>query len=113
MDRLVFWFWIAVLACFIAVSFVHHFGRATFLLRRWAAQNGYRIVHRERRDFLRGPFTWTSGRGQTVYSVVVEDGTGSTHQGWVRCGSYWRGLWSDKVEVRWEARMIADSPYAG
>jgi hypothetical protein len=80
-----------------------HFGRSSSLLHQWAAKNGYRIIRKEYRYFFRGPFTWTSTNTQTVYYVVVDDSSGISRSGWVRCGSWWFGLLSDKVEVRWEA----------
>src|SRR5262249_35973173 len=53
------------------------------------------------RNFFRGPFFWTSSKGQTVYRVTVEV-KGAVRTGWVRCGSWWLGLRSEQVEVRWD-----------
>lgn len=39
---------------------------------------------------------------QTVYRVTVEDGAGDVRRGWVRCGGFMVGLWSDKVQVKWD-----------
>ena len=90
---------------FVAVGVglvVFHFSRSDALLRRWAEENGYRLLRQEYCWFFKGHFFWTSSRGQTVYYVVVEDPSGEVHRGWVRCGSWWFGLLSDKAEVRWE-----------
>jgi hypothetical protein len=84
------------------VGIAWHFGRSQSLLDKWAAANGYRIIRREYRNFFRGPFFWTSAKGQTVYYVIVEDQVGRTRNGWVRCGGWWMGLLSDHVEVRWD-----------
>jgi hypothetical protein len=94
-----------VFGCFallIMLAWLWHFGRSNSLLHSWAAQNGFRIVRQEYRTFFRGPFFWTTTKGQTVYYVVVEDPTGKQRAGWVRCGGWWLGLLSDNVEVRWD-----------
>jgi hypothetical protein len=92
----------AAVAVVVILAIVWHFGRSNSLLHRWAAQSGLRIIRQEYRNFFKGPFFWTSTKGQTVYYVVVEDSAGNTRSGWVRCGSWWFGLLSDNVEVRWD-----------
>jgi hypothetical protein len=89
-------------AVLVSLTIWWHFGRSSSLLHQWAEQSGYRIVRREYRTFFKGPFFWTSTSGQTVYYVVVEDSGGDRRSGWVRCGSWWFGLLSDSVEVRWD-----------
>ena len=78
------------------------FWRSNALLYRWAERNHYRIVRKRFRWFRRGPFFWTSSNVQTVYYVTVEDTMGRPRTGWVRCGGWYLGLWSDKAEVQWE-----------
>ena len=63
-----------------------------------------RIWHHRRRSYrnvFRGPYFWTSSKGQTVYRVTVEV-RGGVRTGWVRCGGWWLGLLSDQAEVRWD-----------
>jgi hypothetical protein len=91
-----------VVAALVILSLVWHYGRSNSLLDQWAQRNGYRVIRREYRSFFKGPFFWTSTKGQTVYYVVVEDGAGNKRCGWVRCGGWWLGLMSDNVEVRWD-----------
>ena len=79
------------------------FSRSRKILERWAAENGYQILSSEFRWLRRGPFFWTSSKGQTVYYVVVRTPEGPTKRGWVRCGSFWWGVMQDKAKVRWEA----------
>lgn len=79
-----------------------HFSRSRSLLEQWAHENGFRIVSSEHRNLVRGPFFWTTSKGQTVYRVTVEDATGRQRSGWVRCGGWAMGLLSDKVQVRWD-----------
>ena len=89
-------------AVFVVVLIVWHFSRSRSLLEQWAQKNGFRIIHQEYRTFFRGPFFWTTSKGQTVYYVAVEDREGNRRNGWVRCGGWFLGLLSDKVDVRWE-----------
>src|SRR4051812_40561228 len=72
------------------------------ILRRWAEENGLLILAYRRCWIFRGPFTWTTTRSQDVYYVTVQDDNGRTRNGYVRCGSFWAGIFSDKAEVRWE-----------
>jgi hypothetical protein len=95
-------FMLGLLAVVVILVFVWHFGRSNSLLQKWAAQNGYKIVGQEYRTFFRGPFFWTTTKGQTVYYVTVEDAAGNRRAGWVRCGGWWFGMMSDAVEVRWD-----------
>jgi hypothetical protein len=95
-------FFIAAIAVMIVLTLVWHFGRSNSLLHQWASQNEYRIIRQEYRTFFKGPFFWSSSKGQTVYYVVVEDSDGNRRRGWVRCGGWWFGLLSDHVEVRWD-----------
>ena len=84
------------------VACVWHINRSRSLLEEWAGQNGYRVIESSYRSIMRGPFFWTTSKGQTVYRVTVEDRTGRVRSGWVRCGSFWGGLLSDPVQVRWD-----------
>ena len=92
---------LAVLAI-VVLSLMWHFGRSQTILQQWADQNGYRIIDQRYRNFFKGPFFWTTSRGQTVYSVTVEDDHGRRRTGWVRCGGWFLGLLSDHVDVRWD-----------
>ena len=81
---------------------VWHYSRSRSLLEEWASENGYRILSSEHRHLVRGPFFWTTSKGQTVYRVSIEDREGRVRSGWVRCGSWMMGLWSDRVQVKWD-----------
>jgi hypothetical protein len=79
-----------------------HFARSSALLKSWAKENGYQILSCKFRLLFRGPFTWTTSEGQTVYRVTVEDRAGRRKSGWVRCGDFCFGLFLNKVRVRWD-----------
>jgi hypothetical protein len=96
---------ILVVLFFIALAVVGtiwHFSRSTSVLEAWARRNGYRIVAQDYRSFFKGPFFWTSSKSQTVYRITVEDGHGNLRSGWVRCGGWFFGLWSDHADVQWD-----------
>ncbi len=102
MDSLLPVLGLAIFLVAIILSIFWHFRRSESLLEEWARRNGFQIISREYRNFFRGPFFWTTGRHQTVYYVVVEDQQGNKRRGWVRCGGFFLGLFSDHVDVRWE-----------
>ena len=70
-------------------------------LRRWAKEDGYRIVNHERRTYRRGPFRWRSSGYQIVYRIEVQDRHGTMKSGWVRIGRYW---WPDPnpIDMSWD-----------
>ena len=90
------------IAMLVILSFVWQVRRSRSRLDQWAAQNGFRIIESSYRNLVRGPFFWTTSKGQTVYRVTVEDASGRQRSGWVRCGGWFLGLWSDQVTVRWD-----------
>jgi hypothetical protein len=85
------------------VSIVLHFTRSTTMLDRWAAANGLRLVTKEYRWLVKGPFFWRSGKNQAVYRITAQDAHGQTFSGFARCGGWFFGMLSDRVEVRWDA----------
>jgi hypothetical protein len=91
-----------LIACFVVLSLVWGSSRGGSMLDRWASANGFQILSMESCWFFRGPFFWTSTRGQRIYRVTVRDGEGRTRSGYVRFGGYWLGLMSDRVDVRWD-----------
>jgi len=98
-------FLFVVVAIFVVGSIVWHFSRSRSVLEQWAEQHGFEILHSEYRNLLRGPFFWTTSKGQTVYYVKVRDSHGAERSGWVRCGGWFLGLMTDKAEVRWEDEL--------
>jgi hypothetical protein len=94
---------IIVFFAFGVVMTIWTFSRGRAILEGWAAENGYRLVSSQFRWLRRGPFFWTSSKGQIVYYVVVRTPDGRTRRGWVRCGSFFWGVMRDKAEAEWEA----------
>ena len=89
-----------------------YISRAEQLVKKWAAENGYRLLLAEHRVFRKGPFMW-SGRTQAVYRVVIRDEWGDNRTGWVRFGDWWRGVFADGVEVRWDDDELAQEIVLG
>jgi hypothetical protein len=87
----------------IIVSLICFFdkSKANAILAEWAATNRLRILESEESSFG-GPLFWTSSRSQTVYFVKVCDESGKVRFGWVRCGSFMRGSFSNEVFVKWK-----------
>lgn len=104
-------FWTCVMICW----FKYYYYTVPELLERWAAENGLRIIKKERRDFFKGPFFWTSNNNQSVYRLDVEDAKGRPKSGWARVGSYWLPF-GKKVEIRWDPpppSSVPDDPSPG
>ena len=76
--------------------------RGRKLVSRWARQHEFRLVKCEVRYLRLGTFFWTTSDKQRVYHVIVEDKSGGRLSAYVRCGSWWWGMLSDKVEVHWD-----------
>lgn len=82
-----------------------HFRRSRALLRQWAARQGIRLIRCEYRWLARGPFSWTTSKGQAVYRIMAELPDGQTNRGWARVGGWLIGLLSSRVDVRWDQRQ--------
>ena len=93
---------IALFVAAIILSICWRFSRSQSLLKQWANQNQYKILKSENRNIFRGPYFLRSSEGQTVYHVTLQDTTGRIRSGWVRCGGWWAGLFTNKVDVKWE-----------
>src|SRR5581483_1656083 len=98
MNALIFIF----MAVFLFGCLAWHVSRSRSVLQDWARDHAFEIIDREERIFMKGPFFWTSSRGQVVFYVTVRDSEGHFRKGWVRCGSFFSGLFSDRAEVRWD-----------
>ena len=93
---------VLAIAVFAVMSVFWHTSRSRTVLETWADENGFEIIRSEYRHFMKGPFFWSTSKGQTVYYVKVRTSSGHVRTGWVRCGGFFLGLWSDAAEVRWE-----------
>ena len=76
--------------------------RAEDILRRWARNNGFKLLSAERRWFRRGPFFFWTSKSQVVFYVTVRTSDDRIRHGWVRCGSWFLGVLIDQAEARWD-----------
>ncbi len=76
--------------------------RSQTLLADWAREHGYDLIESHAPLLNKGPFFWTSSRGQTVYRFTILDAQNRRRSGWARCGSWMWGLMSPQIEVRWD-----------
>ena len=90
------------IAILMVVSMTYSSNRSRRILQEWADENGYQLLNAKYAYFFKGPFFWTSSKSQTVYRVQVRDADGRTRNGWLRCGSWMLGLWSNQTQVRWD-----------
>jgi hypothetical protein len=86
--------------------------RANSILRKWALENGFEVLHFER-CFFTGGFGWlTTSRNQIVYSIRVRDRSNEERSGWLRCGNYFGVIFSNDAEVRWKEPLCGTSERA-
>jgi hypothetical protein len=71
------------------------------MLERWAQENDLQLLETQYKWFRYGPFFWHN-RMQTIYRFAVQDATGQVHSGWARVGNWWFGVFTYRVEVRWD-----------
>jgi hypothetical protein len=95
-------FAILLVLILMILGFGWHFARAAAILQQWADENGYEILERSYCHFFRGPFFFRTTKDQVVYRVTVRDKAGNVGTGWVACGSWWLGLWSNQAKVSWD-----------
>ena len=75
--------------------------RSEQILSKWANENGYQILDLQPKVINRGPF-FLSSKMQAIHRIIVQDAEGIQHSGWVKCGNFLQGVFSDEVEVKWD-----------
>jgi len=91
------------IALCIGVVVLYRFvvARADKILRRWAMENHFELLHFERCFFTGGFSPFTTSRNQIVYFVRVRDGEHQERSGWVRCGSFSHPF-GNQTDVKWK-----------
>jgi len=69
-------------------------------LTRWAKQHGYRIITKQWRQYLVGPFKINSYC--PTYYITVEDRQGQQKRGWIRLGTWYIVGFKERIRVLWE-----------
>jgi hypothetical protein len=76
--------------------------RADSVVRQWALENGFELLH-FKRCFFKGGFGWSpTSQNQIVYSVCVRDRWNEERSGWLRCGNYFGVIFSNEAQVKWK-----------
>jgi hypothetical protein len=94
--------WILILLSMTISIWVSYFlhAKARRLINEWAERSNVKILKQKIRRFRKGPFFWTSSKEQVVYYGTIED-KGQTRNAYIRCGGFWPGMASDRIEVKW------------
>jgi len=81
------------------------------LISRWASENGWEILHQERR-ILKHPWIIQPIRNQRVYYVTVtfRDRRPFFRHAWLRCGGWSLRPESAKLEYVWDERVPQPLP---
>jgi len=77
------------------------YSRAQMILRTWAGENSYEILSSDLRFLSRGPYKYTLFGKQWVFHVVVRANDSTVRTGYVKCGSFFWGVFINKAEARW------------
>ena len=96
---------VVLVAGLVVANVLWTFRRAASMLVEALAADGHRLVSREYRWLARGPFFWTTSKSQIVYRFAAADADGVVRSGWARCGSYFFGLLSRRVDIRWDGEQ--------
>jgi hypothetical protein len=87
----------------LALSFTRwQLRRGREMLVSWCRRSGLEIASCEHRLLFRGPYFWAS-KGQVVFRFSARDTAGRLRSGFARCGGFWLGLFTEQVDVRWDA----------
>ena len=91
---------------YVGVSWIFS-RRAIGILQNWAASNGFEVTRKRVRPFsFPGPFKgFASSPRQIICSFSIRDRGGCERSGWALCGSYLGGVFSEKIEIRWDETL--------
>jgi len=83
--------------------------RCHLLIRLWAEERNCAVLE-QRLCILRGPFFWSCSRAQQVYRLKLRDSSGGIHEGWVKIGSGWLGIWTANAPLEWKGQTHEPPP---
>jgi hypothetical protein len=102
MEPLVPIVFVIVIILIAVLSMSFRSSRSGSMLEQWAQDNEVTLLSQDYRTFFKGPYFWTSTKGQMIFYVTVQDRHARIRHAWVRCGGYWMGMLSDHIDVVWE-----------
>jgi hypothetical protein len=93
---------LAIAAPFVGLYWTGRIRRREALFT-WASNHGFKILGFRQPVLTElSPFPLTASKAQQIFQIEVQDAEGNQRSGWIRLGSIWRGLASDRAEVRWD-----------
>jgi hypothetical protein len=94
---------IAVMLAVLGVATAFQFAgnaKAKRIIDEWAGREGSTVTSK-RFLFGGGKFFWSRSKTQRVYRVTVQTREGFQRTADIKCGSYWNGMLSEKLAVKW------------
>ncbi|MEO8604264.1 MAG: hypothetical protein ABI629_16935 [bacterium] len=82
----------------------HRAQRAQAILADWMRENGWQLVSSTRRWLPPWSLLFRVSRYQLVFRVEAHDAQGRRSTGFAVCGGWWLGLFTERVDVRWDDR---------
>ena len=77
-------------------------GRGREMLESWCRRSGLDLTSCAHRLLFRGPYFWSS-KGQVVFRFTARDTAGRARSGYARYGGFWIGVFTEQVDVSWDA----------
>lgn len=77
------------------------FRRADRMLKKWARENGHRILKKQRANIGDGPTGARQSSKAVKYRVTLADASGQTKRALITLGSRSSGTLSNEVGVEW------------
>jgi hypothetical protein len=71
-------------------------------IKKWASENGWEIVHCHRRRFGSPWMLFNNAQGVYHVTVLYLEGQPRIRRAWLRCGGWFLGSMTERVEMRWD-----------
>lgn len=102
MDNYLFLLITAAIVIPPTVIVVWHRYRRYVILPQWEARQPYVWVEYQRRPYFIEPSFRDAFSRETFYQITAYNRKGRIRRGWLRCGSWWLGSFTNRVQVSWE-----------
>ncbi len=87
----------------ITMYLIWCFYRGKYLITQWAQHNKYELRSIKRCLTDRGPFKYSSTRGQEVYIASVYDSiNNTTRECWIQTGKLWALGFKEPLNISWK-----------
>ena len=72
------------------------------ILRQWEARQPYVWIEYKKRHYFKEPSLRDAFTRETFYQITAYNRKGRIRRGWLRCGSWWLGSFTNRIQVSWE-----------